>query len=81
VAIPKPAQGQEFGYVAIMEYFLFPRTIIDCPVDIVEQCVRNLTGGNTYILAPNAIFPPRAIADEVKKFVSYDGVRGVYVPK
>lgn len=80
VAIPKPPQGQEFGYVAIMQYFLFPRTIIDCPPETAVECVLKMTGPDSYILAPNAVFPPREAADRVRRFISYDGVRGVYAP-
>lgn len=80
VAIPKEEQGGPFGNLGLMQYFLFPRQIVDCPVDEVEACVARMTGPNSYVLAPNDLFPPRDIAHAVRQFHAYDGIRGVFGP-
>lgn len=80
VVIPKESQGGVFGHVGMMQYYLFPRTIVDCPPDIAEQCVLSMRGGNTYILAPNSVFPPRSAANQIKEFILFEGDQGVYVP-
>jgi hypothetical protein len=81
VVIPKETQGGVFGHVGMMQYYLFPRTIVDCPLEIAEECVLSMRGGNSFILSPNSGFPPRSAADQIKNFISFDGDQGVYVPK
>jgi hypothetical protein len=80
VIIPKEDQAWNFGNVGLMQYHLYPRKIADCPVDTLDECILNLKGKNTYILAPNSTFPPRELADQVKDFISYDQESGLYVP-
>jgi hypothetical protein len=81
VVIPKESQGGVFGHVGMMQYYLFPRTIVDCPPDIADECVLSMRGDNSYILAPNSVFPPRSAADQIKEFIPFDGEQGIYVPK
>ena len=80
--IPKASQSWQFGNIGLMQHYLFPRRIADCPIDKLETCILNLKGSNTYILAPTGSFPPREIADQVKRFLPYgdDEKRGLYVP-
>jgi hypothetical protein len=80
VMIPKEEQVWDFGNVGLMQYFLFPRQIVDCPIESLEECILNLKGPNSYILAPDATFPPRRYADRVKEFIPFKGDRGLYVP-
>ena len=80
VIIPKGDQVWNFGNVGLMQYHLYPRKIADCPIDALEDCILNLTGANTYILAPSSTFPPRELADQVKHFIPYDQESGLYVP-
>jgi hypothetical protein len=81
VVIPKESQGGVFGHVNMMQYYLFPRTIVDCPPEIAEECVLSMKGENSYILAPNAAFPPRSAADQIKEYIPFAENQGVYVPK
>ena len=80
VIIPKEDQVWNFGNVGLMQYHLYPRKIADCPIDTLEDCILNLKGANTYILAPTATFPPRELADLVKRYVPFDQESGLYVP-
>jgi hypothetical protein len=80
VMIPKEERVWDFGNVGLMQSFLFPRQIVDCPIESLEGCILNLKGPNSYILAPDAIFPPRRYADQVKEFIPFKGDRGLYVP-
>ncbi len=79
VVIPKEAQGGMFGHVGIMQFFLFPRRIVDCPLESVPGCL-GLGKPNFYILSIDSRFPPRDISLEPKVFVSFEGDRGVLVP-
>ena len=76
-----PEEGDEvLGHVGLMSYFLFPRSIVDCPSgEPVEPCIRELRGGSTYLLRVGD-FPPAAAAEASKTFVPFDDNRGVYVP-
>ena len=80
VIIPKQDQVWNFGNVGLMQYFLYPRPIADCPMQSLEECILDLKGPNSYILAPDSTFPPREVADQVKRFIPFEGDRGLYVP-
>lgn len=80
VMIPKEEQVWDFGNVGLMQSFLFPRQIVDCPIESLDACILNLKGPNSYILAPDATFPPRGVTDRVKQFIPFEGDRGLYVP-
>lgn len=79
VVIPKEAQTAVLGHAGIMQFFLFPRTIVDCPLDSIPDCL-GLSNPSVYILAPDAHFPPRDISLEPKVFISLEGDRGILVP-
>lgn len=80
LAIPKESQDAEWGHLGIVQYFMFPRRIIDCPPEEAEACVLRLTGESTFILAPNDLFPPRPAAGQVRIYLPFDDRRGLYVP-
>jgi hypothetical protein len=80
VIIPKEEQVWNFGNVGLMQYFLFPRKIADCPVETLDVCILNLKGENSYILAPDSTYPPRHLAAQVKQFIPFDKDQGLYVP-
>jgi hypothetical protein len=80
VIIPKEEQVWNFGNVGLMQYFLFPRQIADCPIADLEECILSLKGSNSYVLAPDLTFPPREYADQVKRYIPFKGDRGLYVP-
>ena len=80
VIIPRLEQDELFGHEGIMEFFLFPRKIGNCPPDIsVEECILHQHASNKYILAVEG-FPPRSTALQVKRWVPFNGEMGVYIP-
>lgn len=80
LAIPKEVQGGEWGHLGIVQYFMFPRRVVDCPAEEAEACVLRLTGESTYILAPNEEFPPRQAAERNRTYLAFDERRGLFVP-
>jgi len=80
IIIPKEEQVWNFGNVGLMQYHLYPRRIADCPTDTFEECILNLRGTNTFILAPTSTFPSRDLADQVKTYVPFDMDSGIYIP-
>lgn len=81
LVIPRQDTDYVLGHVGIMQYYLIPRKIINCGLDaIVEECIRNLGGSNTYILAIDA-FPPREEALLRREYVAFDDHRGIYIPR
>jgi len=68
-----------YTFVSFMQYFLFPREVLNCGED-VAVCVRGLTGGTSYILRLGE-FPPPLAAREHKEYVPFRDEMGVYVPK
>jgi hypothetical protein len=80
VIIPKEEQVWNFGNVGLMQYYLYPRRIADCPIELLDDCILKLRGKDVYILAPTLSFPPRAIADQVKHYLPFNQDSGLYVP-
>jgi len=79
LVIPKQTYEPIFGHVGMMQFYLFPRTIVDCPIEAAQECLG--TGRpNTYILAPSIDFPPREFLSEGMRFVEHDGDRGFFAP-
>lgn len=81
VLIPKEAHVWNFGNLGLMQYFLYPRSIIDCPVEGFNDCILSSIGPSTFILAPNSDFPPQNLLEEHMQFIPYDGSQGIYIPK
>lgn len=68
-----------FTELDFMEYFLFPRQVLNCG-EPVDECVRSLTGPGSYIVAVGG-FPPAEAAQSVKEYVPFQEGKGVYVPR
>lgn len=80
VIIPRFEQDELFGHEGIMEFFLFPRKVGNCPPKIpVEECILHQHESNKYILAVEG-FPPRSAALQVKQWIPFSEEKGVYVP-
>lgn len=80
VIIPRFEQDELFGHDGIMEFFLFPRKVGNCPPNIpVEECILHQHESNKYILAVEG-FPPRSTAVQVKQWVSFNEEWGIYIP-
>lgn len=80
VILPPNKPERPLAHIGFMQYYLFPREIHNCGVNEVDDCILRVTGRNTYILGlPD--FPPRALAQQSKRFVGYHDDYGVFVPK
>lgn len=79
VVIPKQTNESIFGYVGMMQFYLFPRTIVDCPIEAAQECL-GMGRPNTYILAPSIDFPPRELISEGMRFIEHDGDQGLFAP-
>jgi hypothetical protein len=55
VVVPSMAIDSVFGNAALMQYFLFPRRIVNCPGELsLNACVERLGGEGVYFLATRA---------------------------
>jgi hypothetical protein len=79
VILPPRSRGTPYEHVGMMQYFLNPRDIHNCGKNEVDECVSRATGESTYILALY-YFPPRELARQTRRLISYDDNRGVFAP-
>ncbi len=80
VVMPPHEPVQPLSNRGFAEYFLMPRTIINCGSDEVRECVLRMTGEHSYIVTAWK-FPPKDAAESVKKFIPFRNELGVYAPK
>jgi len=81
VILPSEADDYILGQVGIMQYFLIPRRVADCPTGIAPAiCVAGLGGSDTYILAVES-FPPPATALIRRDYLAFDDAWGLFVPR
>lgn len=80
VVMPPHQPLQTLSNMGFAEYFLMPRTIINCGSDEVRECVLRMTGEHSYIVTAWK-FPPKDAAESVKKFIPFKNDLGVYAPK
>ena len=81
VVLPPVEIDSTLGNVGLMQYFLYPRRITNCPGEMdFADCVIMYSGERTYILAI-ADFPPEGAAETNKPYIQFDDRRGVYEPR
>jgi hypothetical protein len=81
VIVPPVTVDEVLGNEGIVQYYLFPRRVSNCPRNQpIEPCIASLTGSHSYILAVGG-FPPPDVAEQAKVLVRFDDGRGVYVPR
>jgi hypothetical protein len=80
VVMPPHQPVQPLSNMGYVQYFLMPRTIINCGSDEVRECVLRMTGEHSYIVTAWK-FPPKDAAESVKKFIPFRNELGVYAPK
>jgi len=69
-----------FGHQGFMQYFLFPRDVRPCPVEITwVSCLKKYNGPNTYILAVDD-FPPAFPPQVHETYLGYGTDRGLFIP-
>lgn len=80
LVIPPMDLDATLGNVGLVQYFLFPREIVNCPSgDDLPACVRSLTGAQTCILRIGD-FPPQEDVPSTKMYIPFDEERGLYCP-
>ena len=80
VLLPYRETHEVLGNEGIMQYYLIPRRITNCPLDQqFEECFLTQGGSRTSILSVNG-FPPVAIDDGKYLFVPFNEDWGIYVP-
>ena len=80
VVVPPMSVDSVFGNAALMQYFLFPRRIQNCPGELsLDACVDKLSGEGVYFLATGAYH----LADPLEfesTFISFSGRSGTILP-
>ena len=80
VALPPVEIDSTLGNVGLMQYFLYPRRITNCPGEMdFADCAAMYSGERTYILAITD-FPPEGAAEKTKPYIQFEDRRGVYEP-
>jgi hypothetical protein len=80
VVLPPVEIDSTLGNVGLMQYFLYPRRITNCPGEMdFADCAILYSGERTYLLAI-ADFPSYSVEEANKVFVQFNDRRGVYAP-
>jgi hypothetical protein len=82
LVLPRPDQDSTFGNIGLIQYFLIPRRLINCPSSVMaeqEACILRLSGSDTYILKVGS-YPPAPAAETSKTLIPYNEEWGVYMP-
>ena len=81
LVVPPKAVVPVYGDIGLMQYFLAPRQIVDCPAGPdLAPCVASMDGARTYILAIPE-FPPTDSVPANKEHWDHGGGFGVYAPR
>lgn len=80
VVLPPMIAEPVYGNVGLMQYFLFPREVVNCPpAPAVSECVRSMHGPRSYILAIGD-FPHPSDVPAGKTLMTLADGYGLYVP-
>lgn len=80
VVVPPMNIDNVFGNAALMQYFLFPRRIINCSGELSpEECVDRFHKERVYFLA-SGNYPYAKQLESGSNFISFTDRRGVLVP-
>ena len=79
IVLPPRLPERAESNVGLMQFFLFPRDIVNCGINEVEECVRRIRGSASYILALED-FPPRQLAEQTRVFIAFSDEIGLYGP-
>jgi hypothetical protein len=81
VLIPRLNTHEVIGHEGLMQYYLYPRTISNCPrYQPVDVCIQLQQGARTYILHIET-FPPSGLVDRSMRYEAFDEAWGVYIPE
>ncbi len=80
LVVPPMDMSPIFGDIGLMQYFLFPRQIVNCPPgEDMPACVQSMTGSNTHILRTGK-FPPSDAVPPAKDYLPFSADWGIYSP-
>ena len=81
LVVPPMDMESILGDIGLMQYFLFPRQIVNCPSgDDMPACVQSMTGSNTHILRTGK-FPPSDAVPPAKDYQPFSADWGIYSPR
>lgn len=81
VVIPPLSIDSTYGNQGIVQFFLFPRSIVNCPdVALEAECLSTFDGASTYFLYIDG-FPSQGVVGETLNFLQYDHGLGLYSPR
>lgn len=80
VVVPPDEVDSVLGHEGLMQYFLFPRRITNCPrSESPEVCIERMKEESAYFLAVGE-YPPRFPLESWSSMRSFDERRGVFAP-
>ena len=80
VVLPPLTVDSTFGNMGIIQFFLFPRSIVNCPsVEATEECLELFQGDDTYFLSVDS-FPESNQVGGTRKFLDFDSGLGIFLP-
>jgi hypothetical protein len=81
VVVPPMDIDSKFGDVGLMQYFLFPRQVVNCPSGPdMRPCIRSMVGTRTYILRAGE-FPRADDVPPSKEYSPFEDDLGLYAPR
>ena len=80
IVIPPVEVDSTYGNQGIMQFFLFPRDVSNCPsVEVTDECLQIYRGEGTYILSLKG-FPNPDRVEGNRLFLSFEDDLGIYLP-
>lgn len=80
IVIPPVEVDSTYGNQGIMQFFLFPRSIVNCPsVEATKECLELFRGEDTYFLSVGT-FPEESIMGHTREFIPFEADFGLYLP-
>ena len=80
IVLPPISVDDRLGNTGIMQFFLFPRSIVNCPtVETTEECLAVFQGSETYFLSVGP-FPGNDNVEGTRRYLSYSDDLGLFLP-
>jgi hypothetical protein len=80
VVLPPVSVDPTFGNMGIMQFFLFPRSIVNCPsVEAAQECLDLFQGSETYFLSVKS-FPGQSQVGGTRRHLPFGSDLGLLLP-
>ncbi len=80
IVLPPLTVDPTFGNMGIMQFFLFPRSVVNCPsVEAMEECLEMFRGQDTYFLSVGE-FPEADAIGDTRRLLPFDAGQGLFLP-